>query len=141
MRGLGGTILANLPRMIPGAALILLCQLAGEAIAHGTGWPLPGPVLGMMFLLLLLLGNDLLPEPLPTPSVTGAADGILANLSLLFIPAGVGIVGKLDVLAQYGLGLAVALVASTLIGLAVTALVFAGVARLVGRDGEAEDAA
>ncbi|MFC0387338.1 CidA/LrgA family protein [Muricoccus vinaceus] len=127
--------------MIPGAALILLCQLAGEAIAHATGWPLPGPVLGMLFLLVMMLGNDLLADPLPTGSVTGAADGILANLSLLFIPAGVGIVGKLDVLAQYGVGLAVALVASTLIGLAVTALVFAGVARLVGQAGTKADAA
>jgi len=126
--------------MIPGAALILLCQLAGEAAAHATGLPLPGPVLGMILLLLLLLGNDWLPRPLPTASATGAADGILGNLSLLFIPAGVGIVGKLDVLAAHGAGLAVALVASTLIGLVVTALTFALLARGARGDG-AEDAA
>ena len=121
--------------MIPGAALILLCQLAGEAIAHATGWPLPGPVLGMIFLLLLLLANDLRGRPADTGFVTGPADGILAHLSLLFVPAGVGIVGKMDVLVHDGLGLGVALIASTIIGLAVTALVFAGVARLVGRGG------
>jgi putative effector of murein hydrolase LrgA (UPF0299 family) len=127
--------------MIAGIALILLCQLAGEALAHGTGWPLPGPVLGMMLLLALLLVNDARSCPLETRFVTAPAEGLLANLSLLFVPAGVGVVGKLDVLFQYGLGLAVALIASTLIGLAVTALVFAGVARLLAPAGAKADAA
>jgi putative effector of murein hydrolase LrgA (UPF0299 family) len=127
--------------MIPGVALILLCQLAGEALAHGTGWPLPGPVLGMMLLLALLLVNDARSRPVETGFVTAPAEGLLANLSLLFVPAGVGVVGKLDVLSQYGLGLAVALIASTVIGLAVTALVFAGVARLMVPAGAKGDAA
>jgi putative effector of murein hydrolase LrgA (UPF0299 family) len=127
--------------MIAGIALILLCQLAGEALAHGTGWPLPGPVLGMMLLLALLLANDAWPRPVETGFVTAPAEGLLANLSLLFVPAGVGVVGKLDVLSQYGLGLAAALIASTLIGLAVTALVFAGVARLMAPAGAKGDAA
>jgi putative effector of murein hydrolase LrgA (UPF0299 family) len=127
--------------MIPGVALILLCQLAGEALAHGTGWPLPGPVLGMILLLALLLANDAWPRPVETGFVTAPAEGLLANLSLLFVPAGVGVVGKLDVLSQYGLGLAAALIASTLIGLAVTALVFAGVARLMAPAGAKGDTA
>ncbi|SHJ07288.1 Putative effector of murein hydrolase LrgA, UPF0299 family [Roseomonas rosea] len=122
--------------MIPGAALILLCQLLGEALVHGTGWPLPGPVVGMVFLLVLLLGNDLLADPVDTRFVTGPADGLLVNLAFLFVPAGVGVVNRLDVLAAHWLGLAVALVVSTLIGLAVTVLVFVGVARL-GQRGEA----
>jgi putative effector of murein hydrolase LrgA (UPF0299 family) len=25
-----------------GLALLLLCQAAGEALVHATGWPLPG---------------------------------------------------------------------------------------------------
>jgi putative effector of murein hydrolase LrgA (UPF0299 family) len=127
--------------MIAGIALILLCQLAGEALAHGTGWPLPGPVLGMMLLLALLLVNDARSRPVETRFVTAPAEGLLANLSLLFVPAGVGVVGKLDVFFQYGLGLAVALIASTLIGLAVTALVFAGVARLLAPADAKADAA
>ena len=86
----------------------------------------------MVLLLALLLLNDAMPRPLDTAFVTAPADGLLGNLSLLFIPAGVGVVGRLDVLAANGLGLAVALVASTLVGLAVTALTFAAVARRVG---------
>lgn len=123
--------------MIQGAALILLCQLAGEAVAHATGLPLPGPVLGMILLLALLLLNDALPRPAEMGFLAPAADGLLGNLSLLFIPAGVGVVGRLDVIQAYGLGLAVALVASTLIGLAATALTFAAVARLLNQEGEA----
>ena len=123
--------------MIQGAALILLCQLAGEAVAHGTGLPLPGPVLGMILLLLLLLLNDALPRPAGTAFLAPAADGLLGNLSLLFIPAGVGVVGRIDVIQAYGLGLAVALVASTLIGLVATALTFAAVARLLRQEAEA----
>ncbi|WP_458095847.1 CidA/LrgA family protein [Roseomonas sp. WA12] len=118
--------------MIPGAALILLCQLMGEALVHGTGWPLPGPVVGMILLLLLLLGNDLLPRPADTGFVTAPADGLLVNLAFLFVPAGVGVVNRLDVLAANGVALAVALVVSTIVGLVVTVLVFVGVARLVG---------
>ncbi|WP_338664231.1 CidA/LrgA family protein [Pararoseomonas sp. SCSIO 73927] len=124
--------------MIPGAALILLCQLVGEALVHGTGLPLPGPVLGMVLLLLLLLGNDLLAEPIDTRFVTGPADGLLMNLTLLFVPAGVGVVNRMDVLAAHWFALAAALVASTLLGLIVTALVFVAVARLANRGGKGE---
>jgi putative effector of murein hydrolase LrgA (UPF0299 family) len=46
-------------------------------------------------------------------------------------------VGKLDVLAAYGAGLAVALVISTLLGLAATAVTFAAVARWFDRRREA----
>ena len=44
--------------MIASLSLILLCQLAGEVIVRGLGLPMPGPVLGLMFLLLLLLARD-----------------------------------------------------------------------------------
>ncbi|MCR0983412.1 CidA/LrgA family protein [Roseomonas populi] len=124
--------------MIPGAALILLCQLVGEALVHGTGWPLPGPVVGMVLLLLLLLGNDLLAEPLDTRFVTGPADGLLMNLTLLFVPAGVGVVNRMDVLAAHWFALAASLVVSTLLGLVVTALVFVAVARMTGRGSKEE---
>jgi len=119
--------------MIPGIALILTCQLLGEALVHGTGWPLPGPVVGMLILLALMLANGLLPAPVETRFVTAPADGLLANLAFLFVPAGVGVVNRLDVLAAHWAGLAAALVVSTLLGLVVTVLVFVGVSRLVER--------
>lgn len=58
---------------------------------------------------------------------------LLANLSLLFVPAGTGIVRQIDVLAAHGAGLIVALILSTLLTLVVTALSFVAVARRLER--------
>jgi holin-like protein len=55
--------------------------------------------------------------------VAAAADVLLANLSLLFVPVGVGVITHLALLSQYGLRLLLAIVLSTWIGMAVTALV------------------
>jgi putative effector of murein hydrolase LrgA (UPF0299 family) len=41
-------------RMIASLSLILLCQLAGEVFVRGLGLPMPGPVIGLMLLVLLL---------------------------------------------------------------------------------------
>ena len=66
----------------------------------------------------------------PLPSELGdTADGLLKHLSLLFVPAGVGVVQQLDRLGGEGVRLLAVIVLSTAITLAVTALVFAGVAR------------
>jgi putative effector of murein hydrolase LrgA (UPF0299 family) len=120
--------------MILSLTVILLCQLLGEVVARGLSWPLPGPVLGMVFLLILLslrnrIGTET-PELGKTLDSTGK--GLLAHLSLLFIPAGVGVVQRLDVFAEHGLGLAVALVLSTLVTLVVTVVTFVVASRLTG---------
>ena len=100
-----------------GLALLLLCQSVGELVARGLRLPLPGPVLGMLLLLALLMW------PPVRASVAAAADGLLQHLSLLFVPVGVGVIMHVPVLAEYGLRIAGVLLLSTLIGLAVTALV------------------
>ncbi len=100
-----------------GLAVLLLCQCVGEVLARGLRLPLPGPVLGML-LMLLLLNVPALREP-----VGAAAEQLLQHLSLLFVPVGVGVVTHLGLLSQYGLRMVVVLVLSTLVGLAVTALV------------------
>jgi holin-like protein len=119
--------------MIASLSLILLCQLAGEVIVRGLGLPMPGPVVGLIMLLLLLLARDrfamLARGPLQGDGVEGASRGLLAHLSLLFIPAGVGVVQRLDVLAGNALAITAALVVSTTLSLGVTAWVFALVAR------------
>lgn len=112
---------------------LLLCQLAGETLSRALHLPLPGPVLG---LILLLLGFALI-APL-VEVVRPLAQGFLGHMSLLFVPAGVGVVGHLGRLSQIGLPLVVTLVVSTVLAIAVGALVFALVARLTGGS---EDAA
>jgi holin-like protein len=105
--------------MIASLSLILLCQLAGEVIARGLGLPIPGPVLGLLFLLVLLLARDrfsvLARGPLQGDGVESASRGLLANLSLLFVPAGVGVVQKLDLVAAHGIAFAAVLAISVVV--------------------------
>lgn len=112
-------------------AIFLVCQLAGEALVRLIEIPVPGPVFGMVFLFVLLLAKVELPQ-----SLDGTAEGILKHLSLLFVPAGVGVVQHLDRFGTEGWRIAFVVVASTAITLAVTALTFVAVSRFLGDDGE-----
>jgi holin-like protein len=120
--------------MILSLTVILFCQLLGEVVVRGLGWPLPGPVLGMVFLLVFLTLRDRIRKKVPEfgRTLDSTGKGLLAHLSLLFIPAGVGVVQRLDVVAQYGIGLAVALAVSTLATLVVTVLTFVVASRFGG---------
>ena len=98
--------------MLPTLALLLTCQLAGEVSMRGLGLPIPGPVAGLALMLAVCaLRPRVLAAVRPT---TGT---ILANLSLLFVPAGVGVVANLDLLAGHAVALAVVLVVSTLLAM------------------------
>jgi len=123
--------------MIASLSLILLCQLAGEVIMRGVGLPVPGPVIGLMFLLLLLLARDrfafLRRGPLQEDGVESASRGLLANLSLLFVPAGVGVVQKLDLLAERGIAIILVLAVSVVVTLLVTVATFVVASRLLAR--------
>jgi holin-like protein len=124
--------------MIASLSLILLCQLAGEAFVRGMGLPMPGPVVGLMLLLGLLMARDRFPElargPLQNDGVEGVSRLMLANLSLLFVPAGVGVVQKLDLLAEHGIALLAVLAVSVMATLLVTVATFLLVSRLIGTD-------
>lgn len=113
--------------MIRALGLILSVQLAGEALARAAGLPVPGPVLGMALLLALLAA-----APPLAALVRPVAQGILGTLGLLFVPAGVGVVGHAARLGADGVGLAVAIVLSTGLAIAAGALAFVAVARLSG---------
>jgi putative effector of murein hydrolase LrgA (UPF0299 family) len=119
--------------MLLSLGLILLCQLVGEVIARGTGISVPGPVIGLVLCVLLLLARDRIGRLAPTELRDGTFEetgrGILSHLSLLFIPAGVGVVQRLDVLAGNALAIGLALLVSTVLSLAVTAWVFSVLAK------------
>src|SRR6201996_3730872 len=126
--------------MIASLSLILLCQLAGEALVRGLGLSVPGPVIGLMFLLVLLLARDrfavLARGPLRDDGVESVSRGLLANLSLLFVPAGVGVVQKLDLIVDHGIAFLGVLVISVLITLLVTVATFLVASRLLSRGGD-----
>ena len=100
-----------------GLAYLLLFQCFGELLARGLQAPLPGPVLGLLALLLALK------LPAIRVPVAAAADLLLGHLSLLFVPVGVGVMTHLALVSQYGLRMLLVITLSTWIGLAVTALV------------------
>lgn len=123
--------------MIASLSLILLCQLVSEVFVRALRLPLPGPVIGLVLLFAILLLRDrfsaLSRGPLKDGAVEGAAKGMLAHLSLLFVPAGVGVVQQLDLIGRYGLAIFVVLVASVLVTLLVTAGTFLVASRLMAR--------
>ncbi len=122
--------------MIGAVAALLAIQLAGEALARALGLPVPGPVVGMALALALCLAL-----PRAGEAVRPAAEAVVARLALLFVPAGVGVVGHLGRLGGEAAAIGVALLVSTALAIAAGALAFRLAARLAGdRDARGEDA-
>ncbi|MBO6883137.1 MAG: CidA/LrgA family protein [Marivita sp.] len=117
--------------MVEAIAILLGCQLVGEVVARALTLPVPGPVIGLGLLAVLLLAC-----PDLTKSTGPAARVILANLSLLFVPAGVGVVGNLGVLSENWVAFAVVLLASTIAAMLASVGAFLFVQRFLGRSDE-----
>ncbi|SDW46993.1 CidA/LrgA family protein [Paracoccus sanguinis] len=116
-----------LGRMVPALAIVLGFQLVGEVISRGLGLPLPGPVVGLVGLVVAFRLVPGLAERL-----RAVITGLLGHLSLFFVPAGVGVIAHLPILREQGLALGAAIVGSTLLALAAGAWAFVLVARLTG---------
>lgn len=116
--------------MLAYLTLIFACQLAGELAARAFGLPLPGPVLGMALLFLILLARGAAP-----PDLEKVADGLLRHLSLLFVPAGVGVLLHFRLISQDWAAIGAALLASTVATIAVTGLAMAWLNRSRGDGG------
>ena len=99
-----------------GLAWLLALQSVGELLSRGLQLPFPGPVIGMV-LLLVALRWQVVREP-----ISSCADFLLAHLSLLFVPVGVGVMTHLSLVSQYGFRMLAVVVLSTLAGLLVTVL-------------------
>ncbi|MGE5385504.1 MAG: CidA/LrgA family protein [Betaproteobacteria bacterium] len=110
--------------MVATFTLLLVFQVVGEVIAFGFSLPVPGPVIGMalLFVTLVLKGGI-------GAEIRHTAQGLLQHLSLLFVPAGVGVMLHLERLADEWLALTASLVVSTVVALLVTAAVMTLVAR------------
>lgn len=104
--------------MLEYLTLILACQLIGEFAVSTANIPFPGPVAGMILLFVFLLIKGDIPEELGNVSAA-----LLNNLSLMFVPAGVGVMVHFKLLGSDALPLSIALIVSTLLTIAVTALV------------------
>jgi holin-like protein len=114
--------------LIQALTLLFFCQLAGEIFARTLGIVFPGPVLGMglLFVGMLVAGG-------PGQSLEKVADTILSHLSLLFVPAAVGVVQQIGLIRENWVAITAALIISTLLTLIVTVLTFRAVARMTAR--------
>jgi holin-like protein len=104
--------------MLGAITVLLVFQLVGEVAAQVLRLPVPGPVVGLALLFgtLVLRGHA-------SDELRNTANGLLAHLSLLFVPAGVGVMVHFGRLGDEWLPIVVALVASTVLTIAATALV------------------
>jgi holin-like protein len=113
-------------------ALLLLCQLTGEVFVMWSGLPVPGPVVGMVLLFIGLIFRGEIPEGLGR-----VVDGLLSHLSLLFVPAGVGVMLHIAMLRNEWLAISVALVLSAVLTIAVAGLTMTFLMRrMAHREGE-----
>jgi holin-like protein len=104
--------------MLGALTVLLVYQLIGEVLVQLLALPVPGPVVGMLLLFVSLVVRGAVPEWLRV-----TANGLLSHLSLLFVPAGVGVMLHFERLGAEWLPIVVSLVVSTVLTIGVTALV------------------
>lgn len=124
--------------MLVGIFFLLLGQLCGEVIVQTLNLPVPGPVIGIALVLAgqylagCVRGSRSGDDHTP---IEKAADGLLQNLGLVFVPAGVGILQNYQLIVSNGFALLCAIVVSTLLTLLVTVGVFRMVTKWVSAKG------
>ena len=121
--------------------LIFACQLAGELLVTATGLPLPGPVSGMVLLFAFLVVRGRRSAPGVPANLAAVGDGLLNHLSLLFVPAGVGVMTHLALLEADWVALSAGIIGSSILTIIVTAYALIGIRKLGGhqRGGEANE--
>jgi len=115
--------------MLEAIAALLVFQTIGEVLSYGLRLPVPGPVIGMALLLGVLLMRPITVERLRPTSLE-----LLKHLSLLFVPAGVGVMLHVARIGKEWLPIVVSLSVSTALAIAVTALVVTWTARRFASD-------
>ena len=104
--------------MLKSVTILLIFQLVGEGLVQASRLPIPGPVIGMLLLFGVLTIRGAAPSDL-----TRTAHSLLDRLSLLYVPAGVGIMVQFALIKQEWLPILLTLVLSFVLTLIVTALV------------------
>lgn len=114
--------------MLGALTILLVFQLVGEVISHAFDLPVPGPVIGFALLLgaLTMRGGV-------TDDLRKTAAGILQHFALLFVPACVGVMVHLSRLRDEWLPIVVAIVLSTILTIAGTALVMTWLMRFTAK--------
>ena len=114
--------------MLAALTWLLLYQLTGEILVHVLDLPVPGPVIGMALLFVTLVIRGHSERPIPR-ALQQTANTLLQHLSLLFVPAGTGVMLYLQLSMDEWLPISVALIISTFGGMTVTALILRALTR------------
>lgn len=120
--------------MLQAFAVLLAFQCLGEGLVFLFGLPVPGPVAGMLSLLAALVAWPRLHQV-----VESGANELLRHLSLLFLPAGVGIIAAASSGSGHWLAIVAAVVVSTLATLIVTALVLQALGKRIDDPSDAKE--
>jgi holin-like protein len=105
--------------MLEALSLLLAFQLLGEMLSYTLKLPIPGPVIGLIALFLLWPRLPSFQTDLAEVSTT-----ILGHLGLLFVPAGVGVMLHVGLIAAWWAPLLLALVLSTAVTVVCVAWLF-----------------
>lgn len=114
--------------------VLVACNEAGNYVAHETGMPVPGTVIGILILLLALTALRRVPDALQSTSVF-----LLTHLNLFYVPAGVGVMGYLALVARDLWPIVITMFASTFLATIAAALAFQWVLRLTGKEDPASE--
>jgi holin-like protein len=98
--------------------MLLVFQCLGEGVSYVFALPVPGPVIGMLLLFAFVTMR-----PGAADALEPTALELLRHLSLLFVPAGVGIMVSAQAVRGEAFAVIASVVVSTTAGIAVTALV------------------
>jgi len=111
-------------KMIAALTLLLVFQLIGEIMIRSLDLPIPGPVVGMGLLFATLFAAKG-----PSAELRNTSNGLLQHLSLLFVPAGTGVMLHFQRLADEWIPLMAAVIVSTLLSIGVSALLLNALSR------------
>lgn len=104
--------------MLTEAFYILFFYFTGEFISYFIDGFIPGSVIGMVLLFLALAFKKVKPEKVRRISTI-----LSRNMSLFFVPAGVGIMSSIGILSRYWAVILTASVVSTILVIASVGLV------------------
>ena len=100
--------------------VLIVLQLIGESIVQVTGLPVPGAIIGLILLYaILLLRGEISDE------MSRTSGFLLQNLGVLFVPAGVGVIAYLPMIATQWWVILLVLLVSVCATIAITGLVVA----------------
>ena len=115
-------------------AIILAISLAGELLSSVLPLPIPASIYGIVILFTLLVSRVL-----HVDDIRETSSFLIAFMSMLFIPAGVGLMTSFPLLAENLIAYVVITAVSTVVVMVVTGRAAQAVIRREGKEGKAHE--